>query len=41
MAGLLLEMQVWDVKSNEDVCSFIKEKLHNSSDAEAKIECGV
>lgn len=41
VAGLLLEMQVWDVKSNEDVCSFIKEKLHNSSDAEAKIECGV
>jgi len=28
---------VWDVKSNEDVCSFIKEKLHNSSDAEAII----
>lgn len=28
---------VWDVKSNEDVCSFMKEKLQGSDDAEAII----
>ena len=32
---IMLDGEVWDVKSNEAVCSFMKEKLHGSDDAEA------